>query len=591
MRSPLLQLTVCSLAAVVACGSATGPSDHPHGSASAPASASEVKPHVVPDEARALKDDLYAVAAENETAVATARTVLERGGSAVDAAVAGVLVGCAAHAASCSIGGGGAAMLWDASTKSATFLDFREVAPSGVSPGDYVSKNPSRDQRGLLVGVPGLIAGLYEMHRRGGKLAWSDVVKIAAADVAKGFPLSPYMAQAVEWSASWAYKDPSARSVAPSDAKNRIGDTIENAPLARLLESIAEQGPDAVYKGPVASQIVQAARAFDSPIKLGDLAAYAPVAREPIQLAYGDKTVVLAPPPSGAGFNIAQLLTMFTSDDLVKLDPGSGRYVHALSEGLRSSYADRARFIGDPAFTRADMSQLLDPSSLRTRRAQFPEDSTTMPHLRSVSEFGTFHISVVDGLGNVVACTASVGSVFGAQIVTESGFVLNDALSDFAFDDYAEKLVTRGPNFVRGGARPTSNAAPTLVLSEGAPILALGGSGGLRAASGVAEVLFHILAEGASLPDAITAARFHVTATGALKLEPELASIAADVTARGEAVEVKPYSFSAVTGVAIRRVDKARVLEPVFDPRKGGAVTVGHSEAPIDNATEDVVHP
>lgn len=568
------------LSTLLACSSA-GPTSSPLGpeplaprptaSASAPPATPKVSPR---------GDDRFAVAAENATAVEAARAMLERGGSAVDAAVVAVLVGCAAHSASCGLGGGGAAMYFDARAKKVDYLDFREVAPSGIKQADYVSKSPPPARRGVMVGVPGLVAGLVELHSRGGKRPFAEVVGAAADAVEAGIPLSPYMAQALEWNRKWLKSDPRASALWPADAEGRVGETLKNPALVKALRAIAAGGKDAFYGGALASDLVTTARDAQSRILQKDLKEYRVVVRPPLELDWEGFHVVTAPPPSGAGLVVAELLHSFSAADLKQLDPSTGAYVHALAEGLRAGYSDRSLYVGDPEFFKTDIAITLDPARLRTRRAKFPSNSTTMPKLSSISDAGTFHCVVVDAAGDVVSLSASLSSMFGSKLVTEAGYVLNDALSEFTIDEYGQRFVSRGPNFARGGARPVSNLVPTLVLEGGAPVVALGGSGGLRATSGVAAVLFSHLAFGVPLADAVAKPRFHVTSAGALKLDAPLQGLRDDLVARGEVVEVGAPGFGAVTAVRLRREGSRRALEPVFDPRKGGAITVGHDPPP-----------
>jgi len=524
--------------------------------------------------------DRFAVASESSAAVEAAREVLEAGGSATDAAVAGVLLGCAAHPASCGLGGGGAAIVWDPRAKKADFFDFREVAPLGIRRADYRSKHAAHERRGVMVGVPGLAAGLWDMHQRAGKLPWEKVVTMAADALEQGLPLSAYMAQALVWNATWLRHDERARSLGPHDAEGRVGEKLENPALVKTLRSLAAGGKDAFYSGPIASDVVRTARAAGCRMTPAELGQYRAVLREPLRTKWEGLEVISAPPPSGAGLVVAQLLAMFPKADLRALESGSGPYVHLLSEALRLSYADRALVVGDPAFLKTDVRLALDPEKMRARRARIRLDATTMPELPSISESGTLHFVAIDVDGGVVSVSASLTSMFGAKLVTEGGFALNDALSDFTIDEYGQRVHTRGSNFARGGARPVSSLAPTLVLRGGEPILALGGSGGLRGSTGVLQVLLAHLAFDQPLPSAVAAPRFHVGGGGALKLDPGLAELEADLVGRGEVVDARSPNFSAVTAVGVRVVEAVRVLDPVFDPRKGGAVTVGHGVEP-----------
>lgn len=523
------------------------------------------------------KSDRFAVASENETAVEVARAVLEKGGTASDAAVAGMLVACAAHPASCGLGGGGAALTWDATKKETVALDFREAAPSGIKRSDYLTKNPAKGRRGLLVGVPGFVAGLGELHRRGGKLPWASVVAQAADVVDAGIPLSPYMAQAFVWNSKWLAEDARARTLGPVDAEARVGEKLKNPPLAGALRSIAEGGAQSFYSGPLADDFIDSARAVGSRVIAGDLKSYQVGVRAPLRSSWEDLEIVAMPPSSAGGVTLLQLCGMFDRADLTALEQSSGSYVHALAEGLRSANQDRTSFVGDPDFTRTDTS-LFDAEKMRMRRSKIKMDSSNLPKISSISESGTLSMVVVDEAGNAVSISASISSMFGAKIVTKNGYLLNDTLSEFNIDDYGIRAINRGPNFARGRARPVSSLIPALVLSGGEPVLSIAASGGLRAPSAVTQVLFSLFGFQRTLAEAIEAPRFHVASSGALKLDAGLAGLSADLVARGEIVDAKTPSFSSVVAVALRQVQGVRVLEPVFDPRKGGAVTIGRGE-------------
>lgn len=527
--------------------------------------------------ARPRPRDRFAVASENATGVEVARAVLEDGGNAVDAAVAGLLVACAAHASSCGLGGGGVALVKPASA-GAYVVDFREVAPHGIRRADHLSKTPPEKRRGVMIGVPGMIAGLAKMHERSGKLPWKDLVSRAADVIDAGIPLSPYMAQALSWSAKWVRDDPEARRVFVTEAEARVGEASKNPALARALRVIADEGASGFYTGDIASDVVNAARAAGSRITPADLSSYEAVIRDPLRFTWDGLDVLTAPPPSGGGLTVAELLGFLTPEDAKRAEWGSGALIHVLAEGVRGAYADRARLVGDPDFTKMDVPALIDPARLRERRSSVKMDETTLPKLPSIAEGGTLHLVAIDDAGGVVSVTATLTGMFGSKVMTRSGFALNDALTDFTTDDYGLRAATKGPNFPRGGARPVSSLTPTLVLRGDRLVLALGGSGGLRAPAAVAQVILLALARGKALPEAVSAPRFQIASTGSLTLDPGLAAARDDLVARGEVVSVSQASFSSVTAVAVREEGGVRVLEPVFDPRKGGAVTVGREE-------------
>jgi gamma-glutamyltranspeptidase/glutathione hydrolase len=521
------------------------------------------------------------VASENATAVEVARQVLERGGSAVDATIAGTLVGCAAHAGSCGLGGGGVALVWDPKAKQAAAIDFREAAPHGLKRADHLGKATPKDKRGVMVGVPGLVAGLVELHAHGGRLSFADDVNAAADAIERGLPVSPYMAQALSWNAKWVAEDPHARAAfgGEGDPESRVGDKLRAPALVAALRSIAKGGRGAFYGGELAADVVATAREEKSRLIPADLSGYRAIVREPLSVEWLGSTLFAPPPPAAGGFVALEVVGTLTRTDLAS-EWGSGAFVHLAAEATRAANQDRLQLVGDPAFTKADVEPLLAPDVLAARRAKLRPDATTMPKASSIADGGSFHFAVVDEGGMAVSLTATLSSMFGSKLVTKSGFALNDALTEFTMDDYGQRIASRGPNFPRGGARPASNLAPVIVVRDGAPVLVLGGSGGLRIPTAVAQVLLASQGMGRPIADAVAAPRFFVTAGGALKLDDALAAAAPDLVARGEVIEDAGPSFGAVTAIAIREEAGRRVLEPVFDPRRGGAITVGRDPAP-----------
>ena len=517
--------------------------------------------------------DRYAIASENGQAVEAARSVLEAGGSVVDAAVVGVLVGCAAHPSSCGLGGGGAAIFFDAKTGRTSMFDFRETAPLGLKRTDHVGK-PADSKRGVLVGVPGLVRGLAAVHARGGVLPWKTVWDEAARAVDAGLERTPYSRQAVAWGDAWLAKEASASAFGyPAERE----DAFTNAPLSAMYRVIAERGATGFYTGAVAEEIVASAKAYGSRLTTGDMKAYAAVEREPLTLDYDGVAVLTAPPPSGAGCILLSLLALLPKTELDKLTERRGAFAHVLAEGFRSSYGDRAILVGDPAFTKGDVRTVFDAKRTAERRAAIKLDKTTMPKLPSIADSGTFQMVVADADGSAIVLSASLTSLFGSTVTTKHGFVLNDALSDFSMDDYGHRAFTRGPNFPRGNARPASNLAPTLALRDGKVILAIGSSGGLRGVTGLTQVMLEHLGRGTALVEAVIAPRIHVPVGGALHLEPGLSELSDDLTKRGEIFEVRPTNFSGVTAIAIGAGREGPTLSPAFDARKGGAVTVART--------------
>jgi gamma-glutamyltranspeptidase/glutathione hydrolase len=527
--------------------------------------------------------DRYAVVSENATAVRAARAVLEAGGSAADAIVTGALVGCAAHPASCGLGGGGMALVWEGAQSRAEVLDFREAAPLGIKPLEHLGRLVPDAKRGVMIGVPGFVDGLATLHTRHGKLGWSELVSRAADVVEAGIPVSPYLEQVIALEREARHKVPLLGSRERSDDAAK---ELRNPALVATMRSLAKDGRDGFYRGPIATDLASSARSAGSRMVVADLARYRTEIREPLRMRVGERELLAVPSPSGGGLTVLATLGTVAPSEVPQLGWGSGLFVHVVAEAFRLAHSDRGLYIGDPAFTRADLDALLAPERLRARRERIRPDATTMPKLRSIADTGTQHWVVVDERGSMVSASFGLGSAFGARVSTPRGFVLNDALNDFTMDEYGARPLDRGANFPRGGARPATTAAPTIVLERGQPVLALGGSGGLRGPTGVALVLLGVFGAGLSLPESVGAPRFHVTPSGALKLEPSLAALADDLLARGEPVDAPSSSLAGVVAIALGERRGVRSLEPAFDPRRGGALTIGR-DLPKLPATSD----
>jgi gamma-glutamyltranspeptidase/glutathione hydrolase len=290
------------------------------------------------------------------------------------------------------------------------------------------------------------------------------------------------------------------------------------------------------------------------------------------------------PPPSAGGLLLAETLGMFGKADLDALRMGTGPYVHVLAEAFRGAMADRMRTIGDPAFVKADIAGMVDKARLRDRRAEIALEGTRPSPRFFLEEHGTTHLVVVDAQGTVVSLTSTINGAFGSMVSTETtGVLLNNELDDFttkASDDLfsgARGFVGNGPNRPRPFARPASSMTPTIALKDGVPVLALGGSGGLRIPTGVTEAFLAHTVFGFSVRQCVAMRRFHTPPDYLPPAGPLLEldygaprAFQADLEARGEIIRLEP-NYTSVQMVAIDRgPGGAVVLSAAADPRKGG---------------------
>jgi len=501
--------------------------------------------------------------------------ILDKGGSAADAAIAGILAAGVAQPVSSGLGGGGFALYWDAELKRMSMLDFREAAPIGILPVEHASRPPREKRRGVMVGVPGELAGLEEMQRRWGKLPRGELFRPAAQLAAEGFDISHHMHRALRWRGGWIKRSPVMGSVfAPLGKLMTRGQRAKNPALAKTLRRLASEGPKAFYEGAIARDIVKTARSAGSRMTRGDVKSYRAIAREPLHTRWEGLEVYSAAPPSAGGVLVIETLNMHSKLELTQHGYGSGAYLHLLAETFRGAIADRMRAIGDPAYIIMDTAALTSRWRMKRRRATISMTSTKRADSVPVVDSGTSQIIVVDRQGSVAAVASSLNHMFGARVATRAGFPLNNQLESFTMLRIQRRF--RGqPNRPKGGARPVSSITPTIVLRDGSPVLALGGSGGMRIATGVAQALLARLAFDRSAHQCVADPRIDTPPTGGLSIDKTApATVVSDLRGRGELVDNERPNFSALQLVAIGERDGLRFIEAASDPRKGGVALV-----------------
>lgn len=515
----------------------------------------------------------FAVAAENEAAARAALQILEQGGSAVDAAIAGSAMLGVTAPVSCGLGGGGFAIVYDAAEKKTSVLDYRETAPQKYDLTTRRSKAP-----GAQIGVPGETAGIVELSRRWGKKSLAEDLAPAAQAAETGFQVTKHLARLLGARSELFAKTPYSAIFAAGGNLAKEQDRVTNPALAATLKRIGAEGAKAFYEGPIATELAEVAAAAGSPLVASDLASYRTVAREPIRANWEGYEVVTMPAPSAGGMMLLETLALFSKAELSAMGMGTANYTHMVAEAMRGALADRMRASGDPAFVRDRAAELMAADRMKARRATIASERTHAPTRFELVEPGTSHLVVADAKGNVVSLTTTVNSPFGSgAYAPRSGVLLNDELSDFTEPEMAARFgPAPGPNAPRAGARPVSSMTPTIVFRDGAPVLALGGSGGWRIAGNVTQMLLCRLAFGQALDRCLSAPRFFTPPTGPVllygpdQLPPQAMQL--DLMERGEQLKADQRpDISAVQMVAFDRSGGTVRLEAAADPRKGGA--------------------
>jgi gamma-glutamyltranspeptidase/glutathione hydrolase len=519
-----------------------------------------------------VKGQKIAAATENELSTKEALAQMRAGGNAIDAVVTGALVAGVASPTSSGIGGGGFAVVWLANPGKAIVLDFREVAPKGVDAAAFENRPFKAPERGKYAGIPGEVAGLFELHKRYGKRTWKEVVEPAARIAKTGFAVGKHLGGSLVANDKVLRSDPGLARVFYSGGKPAaIGALVKNPELGATLEKIANEGAPGFYQGAVAKDLVATAKVVGGALTEEELSKYQPVERQPLHVKWEGYDIYTMPLPSAGGMMLAQTLALNTKSELEKLGYQSGAYQHVLAEAFRGALADRMRYLGDPAVEKVDLAKLVAPGRMAARKKRIARDRTHALPRFGLEEHGTHHLSVADDAGNVVALTTTVNRTFGSKLTGQSsGVVLNDELDDFTKQkDVAPFGLKQSPNRPRPGARPLSSMTPTIVVKQGQPVLSIGGSGGMTIATNVTQLLLGRLAFGKPPAELVKAPRFYVVPQGATILLERGASakLQDDLRFRGEVVGTMPFTQSAVQMIAI---ENGRKL-PASDERKHGS--------------------
>ncbi len=515
------------------------------------------------------------VSTENGSASRDAAQVLREGGTAADAAIVAALVAGVASPTSSGIGGGGFVVGWDQKSKRAFALDFREVAPQKAVREPFERRPLDDKEVAHLSGVPGEVRGLYALHERAGKLRWKDLVDKAVSRAKNGFFVEPHLASMLVWGASKLKSAPGFGAIYyPGGRPAAVGTRLTNPSLAKTLEKIAAQGPAAFYEGQVAEDLVATSKAYGGKLSLSDLKNYTAKVRTPLSVEYEGHTVYTMPPPSAGGLMMVETLKMFPAEYLRRLGHGTPAYQHAIAEALRGAVADRMRYLGDPDFQKIDLDELLSDERLEARRKSIALDRTHSLPRFGLEEKGTHALVTADRDGNVISLTTTVNHMFGAKIMAEkSGVVLNNELDDFgSLEQAAAFHMDETPNRLRPEARPLSSMTPTVVIKDGEPILALGGSGGMAIATNATQTLLAALVFGHSPQKAVSAPRIYIPTDGrhVLVEQGTAKDHIADLEWRGEIVGPVKFNGSAIQ---MLRLD-GESATAAADPRKHGRAIV-----------------
>ncbi len=470
---------------------------------------------LVAQDRRDVSGDLGVVASSSPDASDLGAAIMERGGNAVDAAIATAFAMAVTHPTAGNIGGGGFMLIYPDDGSPPVFIDYREKAPLSSTPDMYAEGGSRKTHR--YVGVPGTVRGLALAHEIYGSLSWKQLVEPAVKLAAEGFVMNEGLARSLSGALRSSSNEEFMRVYGKKDGSAwQAGDRLKLPDLAATLQRIADHGRDGFYKGKTAELFAAEMERGGGYVTREDLARYRARVRVPIRFSYRGYEIFSAPPPSSGGITLAQMLQILELYDLRAMGRWSSETNHLIIEAMRRGYANRAQYLGDTDFV--DIPDFLTSKDFAKELAESidPQQATASeklgPPIAMAGESReTTHFSVVDRRGMAVSNTYTLEAGYGSGVVvTGAGFLLNNEMGDFnPQPGVTNRRGTIGTpaNLIVPEKRMLSSMTPTIVAKAGRPYLVTGSPGGRTIINTVLCVVINVLDFEMDLRDAIDAPR------------------------------------------------------------------------------------
>ncbi|SEM26010.1 gamma-glutamyltranspeptidase / glutathione hydrolase [Aquimarina amphilecti] len=449
------------------------------------------------------------------------KDILQKGGNAFDAMVATEMALAVSYPYAGNLGGGGF-MVYRKNNGETGAIDYREKAPLAASKDMYLDENgdpiPEKSQLGpLAVGVPGTIAGIFEVHKKFGTLSIKELLTPVVELAKKGYVITENQEKRLEHFRELFIETNKDTILYAKTIK--ANDTLKNPMLAKTLERIIENGKDEFYQGVTGEKLVAYIKSQGGIMTMEDLNKYEAKWRDPVQFSYKDLNIISMSPPSSGGVCLAQIMKMIEPYNLSEYGHNTLKSIQIITEAERRAYADRSFYLGDPDFVKIPIDTLISNEYLSERMKDFDMDKATLSSDLSYGSIPgyesseTTHYSIIDQFGNAISVTTTLNGAYGSKLyVPELGFFLNNEMDDFSAKPGTPNmfgLLGAEANAIEPEKRMLSSMTPTLVEKDGELWMSVGTPGGSTIITSVLQTILNVKEYGMTMQDAVNAPRFH----------------------------------------------------------------------------------
>ena len=465
------------------------------------------------------------VSTQHFLATRVGEKILNKGGNAYDASIAIAFTLAVVLPRAGNIGGGGFMVMYDKETEKSYSIDYREKAPLLSTKDMYLNQDGSFNDQMLStfgylsIGVPGTVAGLWDVHKKFGSLPWSVLLEDAINLAEKGFEITPFLADILfKYNEKLSFFNET-KNIFQASYPNFEGELLIQTDLAKTLKIISEKGRDGFYKGSVANKIAKAMKDNNGLITKLDLENYNPVWRKPLISQYRGNNIITMGPPSSGGLHIIQMLNILENYDLKEINHNSKEYINLLTEVMKYAYSDRSKYLGDPDFYDVPVEKITSKNygkrifnDIEIGQSKPVGEVKPGMYLETESH-ETTHFSVADADGNIVSSTYTLNSTFGSGVVIKgTGIVMNNEMDDFSAAPGIPNqfnLLGAEANEIAPNKRPLSSMTPTIVMKNNELFFTTGSPGGSRIISAVLQSILNIIDFDMNLEETTKARRIH----------------------------------------------------------------------------------